>query len=322
MKKLVKYIKNTLGTEIKIKPVSDVNQKSLPFYIREMYKLKKTHLYNREVIILEQKEEANLTPHQYLKQITLIQQTFGLPTILVLEQLEAYNRKRLLEKQVAFIIPGKQMFIPQLLIDLKEFQLLIKKKNERLQPAAQCLLLYHLLKGNISDINFKMIAQKLNYAQITITRAVSNLRDFDLCNIEGTKEKKINFQDDKRRIWETALPYLQTPVKRKVYTNEIIKKDLVCESGITALTHYTNIADNNKVCYAISGSNYNLLIKNKKINLTNKFDEDLCLEIWKYSPNILSNNKVVDPFSLYLIFKNNDDERIQIEIEKMMEKQW
>ena len=322
MKKLVKYIKNTLGIEIKIKPFSSVKQKKMPFYIREMYKFKKTHLYNREIIMLVQKDNANLTPRQYLKQVTLIEETFCLPAILILEQLEAYNRKRLLEKQVAFIILGKQMFIPQLLIDLKEFQLSIKKKNERLQPAAQCLLLYHLLKGNISDTNFKTIAQKLNYAQITITRAVSNLRDFDLCTVEGTKEKKIKFQDDKRKIWETALPYLQTPVKRKVYTDEIIKKDLVCESGITALAHYTNIADNNKVCHAISGSNYNFLIKNKEINLTNNFDEDLCLEIWKYSPTILSNNKVVDPLSLYLIFKNNDDERIQIEIEKLVEKQW
>jgi len=322
MPNLKKYIRTTLGTEINIKPFPKVKQKTLPFYIREMYKFKITRLFNREIIILVQKGSQNLTTDQYRKQITLIENTFDLPAVLILEQLEAYNRKRLLEKQIAFIIPGKQMYIPQLLIDLKDFRFATKIKMQRLQPAAQCLLLYHLLKKNVSDINFKIIAQRLNYSQMTITRAAANLNRLDLCTIEGNKEKKIVFQDDKRKIWETALPYLQNPVKRKVYTDKILGKNLIYKTGFTALAWYTNIAENGKTCFAISNVNYNYLLKNKEVHLTNNFEEDFCLEIWKYPPDILSNNNIVDPLSLFLIFKDTKDERIQMEIEKLIKKQW
>ena len=42
------------------------------------------------------------------------------------------------------------------------------------------------------------------------------------------------------------------------------------------------------------------------------------IQVWKYNPKMLSTEGVVDKLSLYLSLKDNDDERIQIELERLI----
>jgi hypothetical protein len=42
------------------------------------------------------------------------------------------------------------------------------------------------------------------------------------------------------------------------------------------------------------------------------------VEVWKYNPALLSESGVVDRLSLYLLLKDYDDERVQIELEHMI----
>lgn len=322
MKKLNKYIAELLGTELKVKALNTAHLKKLPIYIREMYKIKTALLFDRKILLLAQKTTENLTANQYRKQITLLENAFNLPAVLILEQLEAYNRKRLIEKQIAFIIPGKQMYIPHLFLDLREFRGNVQKKTEKIQPAAQCILLYHLLKENVENMNFKTIADKINYTQMTITRGAKDLEEKQLCRIEGTNEKRILFLEDKKTLWQKAQPYLQNPVKRKIYIEEYIDDNLIFKSGYTALSHLTDIAGEPLECFAISKTDYMYLRKQKKLNITNKTEGRICLEIWKYAPNILAENHIVDPLSLYLTFKETEDERVEMEIEKMVNRLW
>ncbi len=322
MKRLEKYFFDTLGIEIHIKPFPNNKLNTLPLFFRGMYQFRKTRLFEREIILLQQIENEYLTADQYLKHVRQIEQTFNIPVVLVLEPIEAYNRKRLIEKQVAFIIPGKQMFIPQLLIDLKEFRYATKKKRETIQPAAQYLLFYHLLKENVEEMNFKMIAEKTNYTQMTITRAATDLAEKGICSIEGRKEKRIIFNAHKKDIWEKAIPFLQNPTKRKIYLNDNLDDELMYKAGYSALAFYTNIAGDAVDCYAISKTDYMYLKKNGQIKTVNRFEGRFCIEIWKYALGTLANGRTVDPLSLYLTLKDEKDERVEMELEKMIERLW
>ena len=42
------------------------------------------------------------------------------------------------------------------------------------------------------------------------------------------------------------------------------------------------------------------------------------VEVWKYNPRLLTETGTVDRLSLYLLLKDYDDERVQIELENMM----
>jgi len=310
------YLKNTIGIDVTIETLLPNKQKVLPFFILQTYSLYITKLFKHQVIFLEKKDNENLTPDQYLKQTALVENAYDLPVVLILNQLEAYKRKRLIEKQIAFIVPDKQMFIPQLFIDFKEFRNTVKKRGSKLLPAAQCLLFYHLLKEDLNEINLKTIAEKLNYAPMSITRAVKDFKEKKICATKGRKEKTIVFEKKNQELWQTTLPYLQNPIKKKIFTDNY--HDLYIKSGINALTFYTNIADEENNCFAISTDDFNYLRKKGKINLLQKGEGKICLEVWKYPPVLLAQNNIVDPLSLYLIFKENDDERIQMEIEPLV----
>ena len=322
MNKLNKYIMQLFGVELREKPLSPSRLKALPFYLREMYRIKSGFLLNREILLLEQKTSENQTTDQYRKQITLLENTFNLPAVLVLQKLEAYNRKRLIEKQIAFIIPGKQLFVPQLLMDLRENRNITSNKKETIQPAAQCILLYHLLKENIEKMNFKMLAEKTTYTQMTITRAAKDLEEKQLCRIEGTSERRITFFERGKTLWEKALPFLQNPLKRKIYINDNIAETLIFRAGFSALSNLANIADEQRECFAISKTDYMYLKKHNRINITNKTEGRICVEIWKYPPGLIANQQIVDPLSLYLTFKDIQDERVEMEIEKLVDRLW
>lgn len=320
--KLRQYIFELLGVDLRLQPLKAVDRKKLPLYLMEIYNLKRGSLFGREVMFLEQKTQGHFTAGQYHKQITHIENTFNMPAVLVLEQLEAYNRKRLIKRKIAFIIPGLQMYIPQLLVDLREFRTATQKKKEKLQPAAQCLLLYHLEKEGVENMNFKEIAHKVNYTQMTVTRGVRELAAKQLCRIEGTNGKRLVFDEDREIIWNRALPYLQNPVKEKIYTDDFIDEQLLFKSGMNALSRLTELTDGPQECFAIAQRDYNDLLKHKRITAINRYEGRVCLEIWRYAPAILAENRIVDTLSLYLIFKDIRDERVEKEIEKMVSRVW
>ncbi len=320
--KLQKYLSETLGLETKQTQIQKKDLNKLPFFLREMYNFRKTKLFGREIIFLYPKGNERLSVEKYSKHIRQIEETYNLPIVLIFEQLEAYNRKRLIEKQVAFIIPEKQMFIPQVLIDLREFRNTVSKKSKTIMPAAQYILFYHLLKENVGTMNFKMLAQKLNYSQMTITRAAYDLADKKICGIEGGKEKRLIFDEDKREIWKKALPFLQNPVKKKIFTTEIFDENLMYKAGYSALAFYADINANEEECFAIANTDYLRLAKKRRKKKIKTTESPFCVEIWKYSPGILFENRTVDPLSLYLTLKEENDERVELELEKALERLW
>lgn len=226
------------------------------------------------------------------------------------------------DKQIAFIHIDKQMYISQLFIDLRKFREQTKTTEGVLHPAAQVLLFFHLLKENLTGMNFKAIAEKTNYAQMTISRAAKKIAENRLCRIEGTKEKSIVFKYDGKTLWNLAQKYLQTPVKRIVYFEERIKGGLIYLTGYPALAYYTNIEGGENKSFAISAGDYNYLLKNEHLQFSERYTGLYNLEVWKYPPALLANGKCVDPLSLYLIMKNDDNERVQIELEKLISAIW
>jgi len=188
MEKLKTYLKDALGIEAEINPVKAASLKALPMFIAEEYSFQHINLYRTDIILVF--VNNNFTTESLRKHLLTIKNTFDTITVAVINQLESYKRSRLIEKKVSFIIPGKQMYLPDLLIDLKEFGVKPKGQAQNMLPAAQLLLLYHLQVESLEGINLKGIAQKLYYTAMTITRLhiFCTTLEYALC-----KEQKINF---------------------------------------------------------------------------------------------------------------------------------
>jgi hypothetical protein len=241
-------------------------------------------------------------------------------TVLVAPTMETYNRNRLIQKGVSFIIPGKQSFIPNLFIDLKDYLKPEKQPKGHLQPAAQVLLLYHMQIQSLQQFNYKKLSEILNYSYITITRAVENLLSFELCKVTETKERELIFELNKKDLWDKALPLLTSPVKKTVFVNDSIPDEYLFKSNISALSYYTEISDNSKSYFAINQNDFKELHKEGIVKMFSEYDGTNYIELWKYNPKVLTKNRYVDPLSLFLIFKDSNDQRTEIELEKLINK--
>jgi hypothetical protein len=320
MIKLIEYINNTFGIDIIIKESSNEDLGRLPYFLKETYNYWTWKLFDKPLVFIEKKVNETLTPDQYKKHIETIEKVLMRTVIIIIPNIETYNRNRLIQKRVSFIIPGKQTFIPNLFIDLKDYLKPEQLPKGHLQPAAQVLLLYHLQINSLQQSNYKKLAEILNYSYLTITRAVENLLSFELCRVTDTKEKELILEFDKKGLWEKALPLLTSPVKKAVFVNDLIPNEYLFKSNISALSYYTEISNDSKDYFAIYHEDFKELHKNGIIKMFSEYDGTNYIELWKYNPKILSKNRFVDPLSLYLFFKDNKDQRIEIELEKLINK--
>lgn len=318
MRKLIKYIKQVFGLALNLNDIPGNELKGLPYFIKEAYKFRLGKLLERNIVFIELKGTKTFTPQQFKKQIEIIENKLNYPVVLLLPQIENYNRNRLIQRKINFIIPGKQIFIPDLVVDLKEYVQPVKTQTEYLQPAAQCLLLYHFQKEKLHDKDYRELSQILNYTYRTIARAVENLLGLNLCGVTDTKVKQLQFVLPPKDLWENALPYLINPVKKVGYVNEVLPGEFLLKTNITALAHFTMISEDKKMYYAIYKDHFTQLKKQNKIETFSDYDGDYVLEVWKYDPKVPARDKFVDPLSLYMIFKDSEDERIQMECDKML----
>lgn len=318
MDELKKYLKNILGIELEIKPLASNSIRGLPYYIIQNYDFSLANLFYRNVILVQVKE--NFTADQLSRHLILIQKVMSFPVIAIIKPIEAYNRSRLIDKKVPFIIPGKQMYLPDLLIHLGEIGTKPEEPQETMQPAAQFLLLYHLQVASLEGINFKEIADKLFYKSITVTRAAYYLHNVGLSTIQGTKEKYIHFELSKKELWEKAEPLMNNPIKKTLYYSGFIHDNNFRETNINALSNYTDLNPSHQQYMAIK-SNYLQHVEGVNLKSIGELEGNICIEEWKYDPARLSDTKFVDPLSLYLCFRESKDERVQDALEQIIKKQ-
>lgn len=333
MRKAINYINETLGTNALEKPISNQFLGNLPMYITQAYKLYAMELFNRELVMVEPKNEDELSLSQIDKHLQLLKNEFNKVVVLVLENLPAYNRKRLIERGINFIVPGKQLYLPELLINLSENYAhpKTKQKNKNLMPSSQFLLLYHIIHGNtewnMEEHSFKEIAKKLDYTPMAVSYAVEDLMQNELIEVSGEKEKYIKFKFERKELWHRAKEQnlLTSPVLKTVYVDDLTGNVSMLRTNASALPEYTSLNPSKQHYYAIEKSAFYFLQKNNGLINANNREGKYAIEVWKYNPSTLANEmpnnqSVVDPLSLYLSLKDNRDERIEMALEQIIEK--
>jgi DNA-binding transcriptional ArsR family regulator len=333
MKKTLTYIEETLGILPTVTHIAKIQMDRVPMYIHETFNLYRIDLFNTEIILAELKNGDELSIQQTEKQVQQIKKLLNHKVVIVLENVQAFNRKRLIEKGINFIVPGKQLYMPDLLIDLREnfVHPKTRQKNETLLPSAQFLLIYHIIhryqKWKLEEHPFKEIAQKLGYTPMAITNAIDNLKYHELIDVEGEKEKFVRFRNERNELWNIAYQQnlLVNPVIKTVYVDEKPKELFLLQSNAFALPEYTDLNTSRQEYFAIEKTVFYGLQKSNVLVNPNEYEGMYALEVWKYNPLTLvdelpNDMAVVDPLSLYLSVKNSRDERIEMALDQILKK--
>lgn len=331
MNTLDNYITTFTGFPALILPLPKDEMKSLAIYIREAYRLSRLQLNNVDLLLVEPNQTNELRILQIQKHIATLTKMTGLTCVLLLNEVPAYIRGRLIEKHINFIIPGKQIYLPDMLIHLKANRVTEKKKGHgtTLTPTAQFLVLYQLLHQRapwqLENHPLKDIARQTGYAANTITNAAKELEEHQLITIKGTKEKYIQFKLKGKELWIHALNkgLLTIPVLKRIYVDEKPENTPLLRANATALPEYSDMNPDAQEYFAIEKNAYYALDKANKLINPNPTEGRYCLEVWKYDPARLAGhvqlkNQVVDPLSLYLSMKDMKDERIEMALDQII----
>ncbi|MDB4582391.1 hypothetical protein N9164_04505 [Draconibacterium sp.] len=333
MKKFQEYIKEVLSETIVVNRLTESEMSKLPMYVNQLYKIYVTRLLGTELVLVQLVDEDNISIAQTEKQLRNLKKLFNKTVVLILDHVVSYNRSRLIKKKVNFIVPGKQLFLPEMLVDLKDGDKKRRsfKEKQKLIPSAQVMVLYQILGlSELWDIEqkpFKEIALKLNYSPMAISKAVDNLQAIDLITIAGEKEKYIHFNYDKVKLWEKIEEndFWNYPVFKRVYIDELPAGTKTWDCNTSALPEYSDMNPSRQNYVAIGRTEYNRLNKQNLLINANPTEGNYCLEVWKYNPGILIDSAIftepiVDPLSLYLTLKDTPDERIEMALEQIKEK--
>jgi hypothetical protein len=318
MNEVVNYINEVLGARVTYKKIAPEKLKNLPFFLAKGYDFGEIRLYNLKIVLLSVK--GDFTTEVLRTHLTKVQSILNAVVVAVIPQVDAYKRLRLIEKRVPFIVPGRQMYMPDLLISLKEYgnSQVEDQQPANMQPAAQFILLYHLQVDPLEGLNLGTIAQKLGYNPMTITRAAFYFHNTGLCKIEGTKEKFLKFEKTKRELWDIAEPKMTNPInKTQFYTGYTLHESLK-KTNMNALAHYTDLNDE-PIDYLAMRPGFGKFIVGVNLEPIDPMEGNVCIEEWKYDPELLTNTEYVDPLSLYLCFRENKNERIEMALEKLLE---
>jgi hypothetical protein len=317
---LERYLHDALGVSVKTTPWSGVGQ--LPPVLRERYRFAKAELLGLRALLVIDANPEEQSPATVRKHLDMLQSKQPAELIYVRAQVTAYNRKRLIEQKVPFIVPGNQMYLPMLAIDLREHFRRIREEAPTFSPSTQVVVLHAMLRDAGQVLIPSEMAPLLGYSAMTMTRAFDELETAKLAEVTVRgRERCLRFIGDRREIWEKAQPFLRNPVSKRLFIRRINGAEGATHAGLTALAHYSMLAPPAYTTYALSREEWKTLRQQHKIIEVPVQDPDVSeIEVWWYSPARFAEHGMVDQLSLYLSLKADHDERTETALEEMMEK--
>ncbi len=322
MKKIIhqleQYLRETLG--ITVAPHPWEKGSGLPQYLRERYRFFKMDVLGADWVLMADTGEEEQTPAVIGKHLDQVRARSDTEVLYVRHAVTSYNRKRLIEQKVPFIVPGNQMYLPLLGIDLREHLKRLREKKPVFSPSTQALILHVLWRKETDTVTPAEIAHRLGYSPMTMTRAFDEVETAGIGehSVLG-KERHLRFAETGKPLWEKVLPYLNTPVRKRLYVASSMQTGKGSLAGQSALARYTMLAEPKVPVFAFSADEWKVRLQQDKI-LELRLPEPggFEIELWKYAPALFANEGRVDRLSLYLSLKDNTDERVQSALDALV----
>ncbi len=323
MKKIIyqlkQYVQETLGVTVTPQPWEKGS--GLPQYLRERYRFFRMDVLGTEYVLMADTGEEEQTPAIIGKHLDQVRSRHHVDLLYVRHAVTSYNRKRLIEQKVPFIVPGNQMYLPMLGIDLREHLKRLREKKLVFSPSTQALILHALWREETGTVTPAEIAHRLGYSAMTMTRAFDELETAGIGrhSVLG-KERHLRFAETGRPLWEKVLSYLNTPVRKRLYVASSMQTGKGCLAGQSALARYTMLAEPRISVFAFSADEWKVRLQQDKIfQLRLPEPGGFEIELWKYAPAQFAHEGKVDRLSLYLSLSDSTDERVQSALEALLE---
>jgi len=309
---------NVSGIPIVLEPLDVTAGRGISVDNSLRYRYYSGQINDYDFVVAVPKYAKHETPRTLSMRKVALEKAFGKSVAFMFDNLLYYERDRLIQRGVLFIVPGKYVFLPFLLINALESDSPYKRSSTLLPPA-QVLLLWHMQKSSLNGKNMNEIAEITGMTQSSVSRALTQLSFCGIVSLEkhSAGTKTVSFVNDGKALWDLAMPHLFSPVIQIWHCDSLNASEWP-QGGISALSHYSMLAPDTEETLVMTREQFKAA-KESFVGL-NRLDGDILIEIWKYAP--LVEDGYVDILSLYLTLKDDLDPRVEKELEIMLNKIW
>lgn len=303
-----------------VQPVVPELRKRLPHYLIDRFDLWAVPIAGETILLAVATEASSVGDTR--KMLARLAEITDMHVIYVIEAVQSYQRKRLIEAGVEFLVPDSQFFAPGLGVVLRDqFAAQRRQPTDQMSPSAQAILISLLLSHWTMPVTASALARDIGYAGMTATRAVRELHSSGLIRLhrEG-RTNQIALVENRPRTWELARPRMRNPVLRVEYPRHATMENARL-AGLDALSQLTMLAEPKKHVRAISQADWAAVVKNVVLP-DGVEDADESVQIWAYPPTLGYDGTTVDPLSLLLTLDGNSDERVEMAIKELEMKLW
>lgn len=306
------YLHDTL--EVRLDARLWEGKDDLPFFFVNAYEFYRAVLWEHPCLLMIPKEGVAVTPAIIKKHRDQVQAVWEGCCIYIQETISSYDRQRLIHHRVPFIIPGNQMYLPDLGIDLREYFHNPRPQRELLSPATQAVVIYMLCHDPSQGATASALMEALGYSRMTLLRAFNELETAQVGIVERRgRDRYWVFKGSRYELWQQVSPLLSNPVKSSVWIKE---QTPTIRAGLSALEKRSMLNPPTTPTYAINSRDWK---RWQSFSLPTAEGAIAQLEVWSYDPGLFSDDDTVDVFSLYLSLKDIKDERVEAALDEMME---
>lgn len=275
------------------------------------------------MLFVEPKKKVG-TPRSLAITSSRFNSLFQKPVVYILPTCPTFERQRLIDKNVFFIVSDKFAYLPNLVVNER---MKITKPAQRLTPVAQYLLLYHLQIEGINGKTARDLENLIPYSYASITIGFTCLEELGLLSktIIGGKSKVIHFELSGKKLWDAAQDYFINPVDETVFCDKFNSDTIYPTCGINALSHYTRLNPDPEKMFVMTKKQWQDIKASDVLVCPNKYDGNILIQVWKYPPVGIKDERQewVDRLSLTISLNEDQDPRVEGELEQLInETEW
>ena len=321
---------NVLGLPLQLEELEVKNK--LPLAFMGDYDFYRGKILDKEFLVFHFKGDYLSIP-RLQKHFEIIPRFLGVtvPCSLWLDKVSSARREHLIKNGIPFFVHEKMVFLPFLGTQLEKRQhTALKPLADKFTTAEQCVFLW-ILHNKTSECPISRIKNDLKLSQATVARAMLLLMQYGLLTFRGKGTRKKYFRIEAKQFWETGKKYLQTPVRKRLFLEDIALMHTMetFTAGEDALAEMSMLEVPEYQCKAVYKRYFDKL-KGPAVESPDmlRSENHVIVELWNYDPGLFaktcpespSKSGIVDIFSLYASLENlTEDVRIEKEIENLVE---
>ncbi|MBA4253581.1 MAG: hypothetical protein C0441_06545 [Comamonadaceae bacterium] len=319
---VVRYLQEVLGIEaLGLRPWARAVE--LPYFLGDAFQFCELELFKQPIVLAVGRGQPRHALGDVRAWLGTVKALAGQPVIYVTDALASYERRRLIEHKAAFIVPGNQLYLPDLGLDLREYfrQPAPVATEAPLSPAAQAMLIAALLRQPWQpDWQSSQVAVALGYTPMTWSRAVKELIAAGLAVAHTVgRSRWLRMELAPEQVWQRAQPALRSPVRRTVWVDaqSTALHQPSRLAGLSALAHFSMLTPPKWPVYALTVADWKAAKDAGARELPEPHAGAQAWQLWNYSPALQPQATTVDPLSLTLSLQDHADERIQLALDEL-----